>query len=108
MLPANCTPSIVEVSENNVFSMLVDKQKEYKSIVGHQDTADIIQQLLCLDIPFNRETIKLVKKDILVVAQYNGPRLEEGTTKLKEAIGTQYSDQLADLSRSFRWFVVTI
>ena len=48
------------------------------SVVGHADTAAL------LGVPCNRQTLTLDEGDILVVAQYKGPRLPEGTTVLPE------------------------
>ena len=50
----------------------------WESVVGHQTTADI------LGIPCNRVTVNLEVGDELLVAQYVGPRLPEGTTVLPE------------------------
>lgn len=46
--------------------------------VGHGSTADI------LGVPCNRIGVSLEKGDEVVVAQYVGPRLEEGATKLPD------------------------
>jgi hypothetical protein len=56
----------------------------FVSGVGHPDTAVILSNLLGANIPSNRVNIKLEHDDILLVAQYNGPRLPEGTTVLPE------------------------
>lgn len=52
------------------------------SIIGHADTASQLTGLVGMPIAFNRTTVKLSPGDNLVVAQYNGPRLPEGTTSL--------------------------
>jgi hypothetical protein len=57
---------------------------EVRSIVGHPSTAAIFSDILGVDIPFNRESVKLGDKDILLVGQYIGPRLQEGATQLPE------------------------
>jgi len=59
------------------------------SVVGHADTAAI------LGVPFNRQSIRLGVGDILIVAQYDGPRLPEGSTTLPNGA-------------SFRWFKVVV
>ena len=61
----------------------------YTSVVGHADTAVI------LGLDFNRQTVKLAAGDVLIVAQYDGPRLPEGSTKLPDGA-------------SFRWFQVRL
>ena len=54
------------------------------SIVGHQDTANLFSNILCMDVPMNRVSVTLEKGDILIVGQYTGPRLPEGTSILPE------------------------
>ena len=57
----------------------------FTSIVGHADTARIIEGILGLPVAFNRATIALdFRHDMLIVAQYTGPRLPEGATELPE------------------------
>lgn len=62
---------------------------EYKmeivSAIGHADVAAIISNFLKIDLPVNRVSIKLDDpKDIVLIGQYIGPRLPEGTTKLPD------------------------
>jgi len=52
------------------------------SAIGHEDTAKAVSILLEDDFQQNR--ISLEFKGSLLVAQYRGPRLEEGTTTLPE------------------------
>jgi hypothetical protein len=66
-----------------------------ESFVGHTDTAAILTDLLGIPVPFNRTSLKLVRGDTLVVAQYTGPRMAEGTKTLPEGA-------------SFTFFVVTV
>ena len=54
------------------------------SVVGHADTARVIGSILGQDVPVNRETYKVSPGDVLYVAQYIGPRLQEGATQLPE------------------------
>lgn len=56
----------------------------YKSIVGHAETAQIFSKELELFIAMNRTTYSIQPEDTLVVGQYSGPRLEEGATSLPE------------------------
>ena len=60
------------------------------SVVGHADTAGLLSDLLGLDIPMNRISIKLGDDDVMIVAQYMGPRLPEGTTKLPEGSSFEF------------------
>ena len=39
------------------------------SIVGHQDTANLFSNILCMDVPMNRVSVTLEKGDILIVGQ---------------------------------------
>ena len=48
------------------------------SIVGHPDTARL------LGVECNRQSVLLNREDVLIVAQYIGPRLPEGATELPE------------------------
>ena len=54
------------------------------SIVGHQDTANLFSNILGVDVPMNRVSITLNKGDTLIVGQYSGARLPEGTSVLPE------------------------
>mgnify|MGYP003617133033 FL=1 len=54
------------------------------SVVGHEDTANLFSNILCMDVPMNRVSVTLEKGDILIVGQYTGPRLPEGTSILPE------------------------
>ena len=59
------------------------------SAIGHQDTANV------LNVPMNRCNVSLKKGDMAYVAQLQGGRLPEGSTKLPEGF-------------SFRFFEVKI
>ena len=54
------------------------------SAVGHADTASLFTSLLGTEVPANRVSVSLRNYDVLVVGQYNGPRLPEGCTTLPE------------------------
>ncbi len=49
-----------------------------ESYIGHETTAQL------LGVPFRRETLKLKYGETILVAQYNGPRLPEGSTVLPD------------------------
>ena len=82
MMPEDSEVSIVEVSIESVKDYLT--KNKFSSVVGHQDTASIISELLGFEINMNRQSISLEIGDRLIVAQYSGPRLPEGTTRLPE------------------------
>lgn len=54
-----------------------------ESIVGHADTAALFSNILGIHIPVNRVSVTFGQpRTILLVGQYVGPRLPEGTTTL--------------------------
>ncbi|MBT6254090.1 DUF1874 domain-containing protein [Candidatus Uhrbacteria bacterium] len=55
-----------------------------ESIVGHANTADVFSEQLQVPVPMNRCSVSLDKGNQLLVGQYKGPRLPEGTTSLPE------------------------
>ena len=57
-------------------------QTGFESYVGHADLAAVISDAIGIEVPANRSALTLTDDDILIVAQYRGPRLPEGTTKL--------------------------
>lgn len=54
------------------------------SAIGHADTALLFSGILGVPLFVNRISIKLTPDIILLVGQYVGPRLQEGTTLLPE------------------------
>jgi len=62
----------------------------FLSAVGHQDTANVLEGMLELPIPANRINVTLQEGDKVVVAQYVGPRLSEGATKLPEGARIEF------------------
>jgi hypothetical protein len=67
----------------------------FESVVGHADTANIFGRILNQSVEYNRKTILLKGDDILVVGQYSGPRLPEGTKELPEG-------------SSIEWWIISI
>lgn len=57
---------------------------EVKSFVGHTDTAAIFSEELGVDVQMNRGNLSLKPEDYVLVGQYSGPRLAEGTKTLPE------------------------
>ena len=55
-----------------------------ESCVGHADTASVMGDALGVSLPMNRTTVALEDGEVILVGQYIGPRLEEGTTTLPE------------------------
>jgi len=61
-----------------------------ESAVGHADTAAVMSSVLGMSVPMNRTTVALAAGDSVVVGQYKGPRLEEGTTVLPAGATIQW------------------
>ncbi|GIV86131.1 MAG: hypothetical protein KatS3mg054_0160 [Chloroflexus sp.] len=55
---------------------------EAESIVGHEDTARIFSDILGRPVEFRRASVALQPGDTVLVGQYSGPRLPEGSTSL--------------------------
>ena len=58
---------------------------KFESCIGHADTALLVSSLLeDKTITMNRCSTVLRPGDVLLIAQYNGPRLSEGAINLPE------------------------
>ncbi len=74
----------------------LDKAKEilssgFKSVIGHEDTAQVVSGLLGMSVPTNRIPISLESgKDTLIIAQVMGGRLPEGATTLPEGMKIEF------------------
>ncbi len=53
-----------------------------ESVVGHEDTAALVAELLGRPVACNRESVTLAPGDAVLVAQLDGPRLPVGATTL--------------------------
>ena len=60
------------------------KSTKFTSAIGHADMANILTNILGVNITPNRITLNINPGDTLIIAQYIGPRLPEGTTTLPE------------------------
>ena len=56
----------------------------FVSAIGHADMAELVSQQLGQPVPMNRHSVTLTPGDVVLVAQYTGPRLPEGATTLPE------------------------
>ena len=54
------------------------------SIVGHASTATLLSRELGADVAYNRADVTLDRGDTVLLGQYTGPRLPEGTTELPD------------------------
>jgi len=62
---------------------LVRKANEVVSAIGHADTARLVGRELGIELPADRRNVQL-SDELMLVAQYVGPRLPEGTTELPQ------------------------
>lgn len=59
--------------------------KDFVSAIGHQSTADILSEILGIEIPYNRITVNLKDKDEVIVFKLK-KRPPEGKILTKEEI----------------------
>jgi len=62
----------------------------FTSVVGHQDTANVLTTLLGVEVATNRASVRLGIGDTLYVAQVTGGRLPEGATTLPEGFSLAF------------------
>jgi hypothetical protein len=77
-----------EISIDEVARILKNKLyfgDGFKSVVGHKATAEVLSALLDVRVKFNREAIKIEKRDAVIVFQLL-TRLPEGTVLSEEEI----------------------
>jgi hypothetical protein len=86
-VPAPIRLFVRQIDLERVKSLL---QFGFESAVGHQSTAEILSNLLEIEVPVNRVAIKLQSGDILIVFQL-GVRLNEGQVLGKEEILDLYN-----------------
>ena len=67
------------------------REYEVYNFIGHKDLDNIVRQNLNISIPEGvRGNVDIDNFDILLVAQYSGPRLPVGTTQLPEGAKIEY------------------
>jgi len=83
MLPPDCTSGGIIFRHVGLSEAqrLVREADTVVSAIGHADTARLVEQQLGVELPPDRRSVVLGNEYILV-AQYTGPRLPEGTTEL--------------------------
>ena len=83
----------------SVREITLDQAKEelvnFKSAVGHPDTATMIGDLLGATVVVDRINVSMLSGDKAVVAQFSGPRLPEGTRTLPKG-------------STFKWLLVEV
>lgn len=60
------------------------------SYIGHADTASILTQMLKIQIDARRASCVLGSGEKALLAQYSGPRLPEGATRLPEGAKIEF------------------
>ena len=73
----------------------------FENYIGHKDIANVVSNELGLPVEMNEKRPNLVLNpvDLVIVAQYIGPRLPEGATQLPENAKIDYfTVQIADYS----------
>ena len=81
------TVQVEKISLSEAQDLMVDEG--FISAVGHADTALLLSGLLGFYVSCNRITINATEGR-LIVAQYKGPRLAEGTTVLPEGASFEF------------------
>jgi len=81
----------------HIYPMTVGQVREFYrdhvpvvSAVGHADTAQVVSDLLGVEVPYQRISLHLEPGDLLVVAQLIGGRLPEGSTTLPEGFELRF------------------
>ena len=83
MLPPECTSGGIIFRRLSVdeAKRLVHEAGTVVSAIGHADTARLVGQQLGVELPPDRRSVTL-GDELMLVAQYVGPRLPEGATEL--------------------------
>ena len=63
-------------------SIAEKRGREVVSIVGHADTAALLSAEIGREVQMNRVSYTMGDDDVLLVGQYQGPRLPEGAKEL--------------------------
>ena len=86
------TVMVVNDIEIEEVKNLLNKEN-FISAIGHADTANVVSNILNMDIRMNRINVKLNNvDDIIIVAQVMGGRLPEGATTLPDGIKIQFKE----------------
>lgn len=62
----------------------------FESFVGHTDLARLLSEMLGIDVPVHRGNYEFHPGDVILVSQYTGPRLPEGSTVLPEGARIEF------------------
>ena len=83
MLPSDGTVSVETVSADDIPADVV-------SCIGHTDTANVLSNILEMQVPVNRMNVTLNPGDVLYVAQITGGRLPEGAITLPKGFSFKF------------------
>ena len=75
---------------DDTFDVAGIKHKLNLQAVGHKETANLLTEKLGQPVGCTRSTLTLGEDDVLIVAQYRGPRLELGVTSLPEGATIEF------------------
>lgn len=76
-------PVTIDVKEIGIEEVIANLfYSGVESAVGHADTAAVFTDVIGLHIPTNRCNVRLKVGDQVIIGQYIGPRLPEGSTSL--------------------------
>lgn len=65
--------------------------KEIINALGHPDIASVVSSDLGFEVKSNRISTPMQKGDIILIAQYVGPRLPEGAKALPDGAKVKYA-----------------
>lgn len=86
--------SLEQIKANLAWLAERNASPEIISAVGHADTAKILGNMLGIDLPMNRVSVKIGDfgddKTRVIIGQYVGPRLPEGSTELPEGAAIEW------------------
>lgn len=92
MLPSN-NEGKLSIREIEMIDARCIIDGRFTSFIGHQSTASLLSYMFNEDIEVNRSSFEFTLAfDRLLVAQYSGPRLEEGATTLPENANFRFFD----------------
>jgi hypothetical protein len=91
MLEGNAKVTFTKIEDTAYVAKILAMSMDNNNLtgaIGHASTAEVVNAALGLDIVHSRCNVVFKETDSwldsLMVAQYRGPRLEEGTTTLPE------------------------
>ena len=62
----------------------------FKSFIGHESTATLLSHQLGLDVEYIRQSYRFMPNDIVVLAQYTGPRLPDHAIQLTDGASIRW------------------